>query len=65
MVTRLGAWHGLNLDGGGSTALAKRESGAALLVNKPSGGVQRVDGNHLGLFAASVGSIRGGAAGFH
>jgi exopolysaccharide biosynthesis protein len=50
-LLRLGAWNGLNLDGGGSSALAKLQDGAALLLNKPSGGVQRVDGNHLGLFA--------------
>jgi exopolysaccharide biosynthesis protein len=50
-LLRLGAWNGLNLDGGGSTALARLESGSAILINRPSGGVQRVDGNHLGLFA--------------
>ncbi len=54
-LQRLGAYNGLNLDGGGSTAMAKLENGAAVLINKPSGGVQRVDGNHLGFFALSVG----------
>jgi len=51
-LLRLGAWTGLNLDGGGSTALAIMESGAAVLLNKPSGSVQRVNGNHLGVFRA-------------
>lgn len=50
-LLRLGAWNGINLDGGGSTALAKMQSGSAVLMNKPSGGAQRVDGNHLGVFA--------------
>jgi hypothetical protein len=53
-LLRLGAWNGLNLDGGGSTALAKLESSAAVLLNRPSGGVQRVNGNHLGLYALTV-----------
>lgn len=53
-LSRLGAWNGLNLDGGGSTALAKLQSGAAVLMNKPSGGVQRVNGNHIGVFAQAI-----------
>ncbi len=56
-LLRFGAWNGLNLDGGGSTALAKVENGAAILLNRPSGGVQRVDGNHLGLFAAPIAPV--------
>ncbi len=50
-LLRLGAWNGLNLDGGGSTAMARLTNGAAVLLNRPSGGVQRVNGNHLGVFA--------------
>jgi exopolysaccharide biosynthesis protein len=50
-LLRLGAWNGLNLDGGGSSAMAKSAGGTALLLNRPSGGTQRVDGNHLGVFA--------------
>ncbi len=50
-LLRLGAWRGLNLDGGGSSAMAKTDGGAALLLNRPSGGTQRVNGNHLGVFA--------------
>lgn len=53
-LLRLGAWHGLNLDGGGSSALVKLESGAGVLLNRPSGGVQRVNGNHLGVFAPPI-----------
>jgi hypothetical protein len=56
-LLRLGAWNGLNLDGGGSTALAKMENGTAKLLNKPSSGVQRVNGNHLGVFAQSIAPI--------
>ena len=50
-LLRLGAWTGLNLDGGGSSAMAVAQSGGAVLLNRPSGGVQRVDGNHIGVFA--------------
>jgi exopolysaccharide biosynthesis protein len=50
-LLRLGAWNGLNLDGGGSSAMAKSQGGAARLLNRPSGGIQRVNGNHLGVFA--------------
>lgn len=50
-LLRLGAWNGLNLDGGGSSAMAKLTDGAAVLLNRPSGGTQRVNGNHLGVFA--------------
>ena len=50
-LLRLGAWNGLNLDGGGSSAMAKSQRGAARLLNRPSGGIQRVNGNHLGVFA--------------
>lgn len=53
-LLRLGAWQGLNLDGGGSTALAKLENGGGVLLNRPSGGVQRVNGNHLGVFAPPI-----------
>jgi exopolysaccharide biosynthesis protein len=54
---RLGAWNGINLDGGGSTALAKMQNGSAVLMNKPSGGVQRVDGNHIGIFAQNLAPV--------
>jgi hypothetical protein len=50
-LLRLGAWNGLNLDGGGSSAMAQLTDGVAVLRNRPSGGTQRVNGNHLGAFA--------------
>jgi hypothetical protein len=50
-LLRLGAWNGLNLDGGGSSAMARSQNGSAVLLNRPSGGVERVDGNHIGVFA--------------
>ena len=53
-LQRLGAWNGLNLDGGGSTAMARLTNNTAVLINKPSGGVQRVNGNHIGVFAQSL-----------
>jgi exopolysaccharide biosynthesis protein len=56
-LLRLGARNGLNLDGGGSSALAKMQSGSAVLLNKPSGGTQRVDGNHLGVFASPLAPV--------
>src|SRR5207249_813810 len=56
-MRRLGAWNALNLDGGGSSAMAREQSGSAILLNRPSGGVQRVNGNHLGLFALPLGPV--------
>lgn len=56
-LQRFGAWRGLNLDGGGSTAMAKVENGAAILLNRTSGSVQRVNGNHLGVFAPTLAPI--------
>ncbi|MGI8964470.1 MAG: immunoglobulin domain-containing protein, partial [Limisphaerales bacterium] len=53
-LIRFGAYQGLNLDGGGSTAMSKMESGQAILLNRPSAGVQRVNGNHLGVFAPNL-----------
>lgn len=55
-LLRLGAFQGLNLDGGGSTAIAiEGRDGAPVLLNRPihSGlpGRERVCANHLGVFA--------------
>lgn len=55
-LRHIGAYSGLNLDGGGSTALAIADGqGGALLVNRPihTGipGTERPVGNHLGVFA--------------
>ncbi len=56
-LVRFGAWNGLNLDGGGSSAMAKSQAGSAVLLNRPSGGLQRVNGNHLGVFAQSLAPV--------
>ncbi|HVV02437.1 MAG TPA: phosphodiester glycosidase family protein, partial [Verrucomicrobiae bacterium] len=63
-LARFGAWTGLNLDGGGSTAMAKGQNGTATLINKPSGGTQRYVGNNLGVFAEPLGGAvwNGGGA---
>ncbi len=52
-MRRLGCWDAMNLDGGGSTTLVLRHptTGAATIVNTPSGASQRVVGNHIGVQA--------------
>ena len=58
LMIDLGVFEGLNLDGGGSTALVEAgPGGAADLINSPSGSfgvVERLDGNNLGVFAAAL-----------
>ncbi|GAC1344286.1 MAG: hypothetical protein NVSMB18_21650 [Acetobacteraceae bacterium] len=55
LLVALGAYSGLNLDGGGSTALAVSDgSGGARDLNRPSGGTERYDGNSLGLYALAI-----------
>lgn len=53
MMVELGAYHAVNLDGGGSTTIVAREPGAATaqLENRPSDGAQRPVPNGLALFA--------------
>ena len=54
LMLDLGIYNGLNLDGGGSTALVESNNqGAAVLIDTPStaGGVERYDGNNLGVYA--------------
>ncbi len=42
----------LNLDGGGSTSLVDSDGhGGTVSINRPSGGAERYDANHLGGFA--------------
>ncbi len=48
----LGAWMGMNLDGGGSSTMWVRGSG---VVNQPSDGSPRVVSNHLGVDATGSG----------
>jgi len=59
LLKGLGADDGMNLDGGGSSAMYVAGIG---VVNRPSDGSERVVANHLALFApksGSVGSIAG------
>ena len=52
-LRRLGAHDGLNLDGGGSTTLvAQGRDGKPVVLNRPSGKVERRVANHLGVYAA-------------
>lgn len=58
-LIRLGAWTGLNLDGGGSTAMAIRgPDGKPAMVNRPihnnTSGSERPSPSHLGVFAAPL-----------
>jgi hypothetical protein len=51
-LRRLGAWDGLNLDGGGSTNLViEGEDGQPELVNRPKSTWLRYCANHLGVYA--------------
>jgi hypothetical protein len=58
LMLDLGIYNGLNLDGGGSTALVESDgSGGALLIDRPSGSfgvVERYDGNNLGVYADPI-----------
>jgi hypothetical protein len=52
LMLSLGVYHGINLDGGGSTALVESDgAGAPKLIDRPSGGTERYDGNNFGVFA--------------
>lgn len=54
----LGAFQGLNLDGGGSTAMVMADAnGTAQYLNKPSGGAPRFNGNNFGLYAQALSPI--------
>jgi exopolysaccharide biosynthesis protein len=55
LLIDLGSYEGINLDGGGSTALVQSDGkGGAAVINSPSGGAERFDGNNLGVFAESL-----------
>ena len=55
LMLALGAFDALNLDGGGSTTMARSDkAGGSVLVNRPSGGEPRYNGNNLAVFAAPV-----------
>lgn len=52
VLRHIGAWSALNVDGGGSTTMIVRDpDGTAQLVNRPSGGYERIVGSNLGLRA--------------
>jgi len=53
LLKGLGAWHALNLDGGGSSTMYVQGQG---VVNRPSDGSERVVGNHLAVFAPAASS---------
>jgi hypothetical protein len=51
-IRKFGAHDALNLDGGGSTALViEGRDGDPVVLNSPSGKLQRLVANHLGVFA--------------
>jgi hypothetical protein len=58
LMIDLGVYEGLNLDGGGSTALVQAGVGGSPdLIDSPSGSfgvVERLDGNNLGVFASAL-----------
>jgi exopolysaccharide biosynthesis protein len=52
VLLALGAYDGVNLDGGGSTAaVAANGAGGATVLNRPSGGTERFDAANLGVYA--------------
>lgn len=54
-LVRLGAHDGLNLDGGGSSALVMEgPDGGPLVLNRPSGMYERRVANHLGVMAEGL-----------
>lgn len=53
LMKGLGAWNSISLDGGGSSAMWVRGKGVA---SHPSGGSQRVVGNHLAVIADGSGA---------
>lgn len=47
-----GSYTAMNLGGGGSTSLVRSDgAGGAVSLNRPSGGTERYDANHLGVYA--------------
>src|SRR5580692_12095619 len=58
LMIDLGIFDGLNLDGGGSTALVEAGAGGSSdLIDSPSGSfgvVERLDGNNLGVLASAL-----------
>jgi hypothetical protein len=57
----MGSYTGMNLDGGGSTAMAwwNPTTGSAELLNAPLGGVERFVGTNLGVVYQPIDPIGG------
>jgi xanthosine utilization system XapX-like protein len=54
----LGAYNAINFDGGGSTALVVQgANGSPDVLNRPSGGAERYDGNNLGVYALPLAPV--------
>jgi exopolysaccharide biosynthesis protein len=55
LLRDLGAWNGVNMDGGGSTTMAIKPNGEtkSTVVNKPSEGSQRLVVNGVGVFSSA------------
>ena len=54
-MRKLGAYNALNLDGGGSTALVMEGAhGKPVVLNQPSGKVERLVANHIGIHASRL-----------
>lgn len=55
LLIALGSYQGLNLDGGGSTTLVQSNgTRGATIINRPSGGTERYDGNSFGVYALAL-----------
>jgi len=54
LLLSIGAYQGLNLDGGGSTVLVQSEAGIPVAIDQPSGGTERYDGNSFGVYANAL-----------
>ena len=56
----LGAWDGVNMDGGGSSTFVWKEpqSGKLRLLNRPSGGKQRRNGSNMAIWLTDISKRR-------
>jgi hypothetical protein len=51
-LSDLGAWWGMNLDGGGSTCMVSKFGSSAMVLNRPSDGSPRAVGANLGVITS-------------
>ena len=56
-LIEFGSYTGLNLDGGGSSAMVFGTLGGSEIINFPSEGTERPRPNHLGIYAISTTSV--------